>query len=43
MGMNLVHGSDSGESAAREIANLFRPEEVVGTALPDEGWLFGDE
>lgn len=42
MGMNLVHGSDSPEAATREIANLFAPGEVVGAALPDEGWLFGD-
>jgi nucleoside-diphosphate kinase len=43
MGMNLVHGSDGAESAAGEIANLFAPGEIVGAALPDEAWLFGDE
>lgn len=42
MGMNLVHGSDSPESAAREIANLFAPDEIVGQSLPDEAWVFGD-
>lgn len=42
MGMNLVHGSDGAEAAAREIANLFAPGEIVEHALPDEGWLFGD-
>jgi len=41
MGMNLVHGSDAPEAAAREIANLFAPAEIVGAPLPDEGWLFG--
>lgn len=30
MGENSVHGSDSPESAAREINYFFRPEEVVG-------------
>jgi nucleoside-diphosphate kinase len=29
---NLVHGSDSDASAAREIALYFRPEELVGSA-----------
>jgi nucleoside-diphosphate kinase len=42
VGMNVVHGSDGPESAAREIANLFAPSELVGGAMPDEGWLFGD-
>ena len=36
---NLVHGSDSPESAARELALFFRPEEIEEYALPDEGWL----
>lgn len=30
IGENSVHGSDSPESAAREIAFFFRPEEIVG-------------
>lgn len=29
-GENLVHGSDGPESAARELAIFFRPEELVG-------------
>ena len=28
IGENIVHGSDSPESAAREIANWFKPEEI---------------
>lgn len=43
VGMNVVHGSDSAESAAREIENVFSPAEIVSAPLPDEGWLFGDE
>jgi nucleoside-diphosphate kinase len=27
--MNLIHGSDSAESAERELANFFKPEEIV--------------
>lgn len=42
VGMNVVHGSDGPESAAREIANVFSPQEIVALPLPDEGWLFGD-
>ncbi len=30
IGENSVHGSDSDESAEREIAYFFRPEEIVG-------------
>ncbi|MGM9568678.1 MAG: nucleoside-diphosphate kinase, partial [Phascolarctobacterium sp.] len=28
IGENIVHGSDSPEAAAREIANWFKPEEI---------------
>lgn len=34
-GFNLLHGSDSAESAAREIALWFKPEEIVGNNLFD--------
>jgi len=27
---NVIHGSDSPESAAREIAIFFQPEEIIG-------------
>ncbi|AFH61874.1 nucleoside-diphosphate kinase [Paenibacillus caseinilyticus] len=33
-GFNVIHGSDSVESAEREIANFFRPEEVVAYDCP---------
>src|SRR5262249_1118514 len=37
---NLVHGSDSEESARREIALWFpRPEELVAYTLPESAWL----
>ncbi len=36
---NLVHGSDKPETAAREIALYFRPEEVVGYQRAADGWL----
>ena len=38
---NLVHGSDSPESAQREIALWFRPEEVVAYELAGSEWVFG--
>jgi nucleoside-diphosphate kinase len=37
---NLVHGSDSPESAQREIALWFRPEEVIAYSLAGEAWVF---
>jgi nucleoside-diphosphate kinase len=36
---NLVHGSDSAESAAREIALFFRPEEILDYKLTDARWV----
>lgn len=36
---NLVHGSDSPESAEREIDLYFKAEEIVGYEFPDEQWL----
>ncbi|GIW87591.1 MAG: nucleoside-diphosphate kinase [Isosphaeraceae bacterium] len=38
---NLVHGSDSPESAEREIALWFRPEELVDHEPVDERWVQG--
>ena len=40
-GFNLVHGSDSPESAAYEIALYFRPEEIVAYDLVGADWLYG--
>ena len=36
---NLVHGSDSTESAEREIALWFQEDELVDYTLCDEQWL----
>ncbi len=37
---NLVHGSDSPESAATEIALYFKPEELIlDLQLPDAAWI----
>lgn len=36
---NLVHGSDSPENAAAEIALWFRPEELVGYTITDAAWV----
>jgi nucleoside-diphosphate kinase len=37
---NLVHGSDSPESAAREIALWFKPEELVDYKIAGSEWVF---
>ena len=36
---NLVHGSDSPENAAAEIALWFKPEELVGYTPTDANWI----
>ncbi len=36
---NLVHGSDSPESAERELAIWFEPDELLSYELPDEKWV----
>lgn len=38
-GRNLVHGSDSVESAERELALWFRPEELISWERDGERWL----
>jgi nucleoside-diphosphate kinase len=38
---NLIHGSDSPENAAAEIALWFRPEELVAYPPVDQGWIAG--
>ncbi|HZT82033.1 MAG TPA: nucleoside-diphosphate kinase [Gemmataceae bacterium] len=38
---NLVHGSDSPENAAAEIALWFRPEELVSYQPVDDPWVTG--
>ena len=37
---NLIHGSDSPESAEREIKILFRPGEIIEYDLADANWLY---
>jgi nucleoside-diphosphate kinase len=37
--LNLIHGSDSPESAAREIANFFAEEELVTYDRTIETWM----
>jgi nucleoside-diphosphate kinase len=37
---NLVHGSDSPESAKRELALFFRPEEVLDYPLGNREWVY---
>ena len=38
---NLVHGSDSPENAAMEIALWFKPEELVTYQPTDAAWIIG--
>jgi nucleoside-diphosphate kinase len=40
-GYNLVHGSDSGESARREIDLFFKPAEIFDYDFSDSRWLYG--
>ncbi len=39
--MNLIHGSDSPASAAREIALFFREDEILSYTTADSAWLGG--
>ncbi|CAD5229351.1 unnamed protein product [Bursaphelenchus okinawaensis] len=39
-GRNICHGSDSVESANREIAHWFKPEELVNYKLATQPWLY---
>ena len=38
---NLIHGSDSPENAAAEVALWFKPEELVGYQPVDAPWIVG--
>jgi nucleoside-diphosphate kinase len=40
LGRNIVHGSDSPESAEREINLFFKPEEVLDYKRADEDWVY---
>ena len=37
---NLVHGSDSPESAAREVPLYFTNEEIIDYSLPADTWIY---
>ncbi|MHC4508114.1 MAG: nucleoside-diphosphate kinase [Planctomycetota bacterium] len=37
---NLIHGSDSPESAEKEIALFFTPDEIIDYNLVDSPWLY---
>jgi nucleoside-diphosphate kinase len=39
IGRNLIHGSDSLESAKREIPLFFKPDEIQSYGRVDEAWL----
>ena len=39
IGRNLIHGSDSLESAKREISLFFKPDEIQAYSRVDEAWL----
>lgn len=39
-GRNVVHASDSPESAQREIAIHFRESEMIGYSRADETWIY---
>lgn len=39
-GRNLVHASDSVESAAREVGLFFSPGEIIEWARGSDGWVF---
>jgi nucleoside-diphosphate kinase len=40
-GYNLIHGSDSAESAEKEINLFFDESEIIDYRLADEQWLYG--
>jgi nucleoside-diphosphate kinase len=41
--MNLVHGSDGPDAAAREIATYFKPEELISDAMSLDPWTYAAE
>jgi len=40
-GYNLIHGSDSPDTAKFEIGLYFKPEELIDYTFADEQWLYG--
>ncbi len=43
VGRNIVHGSDSLESAEREVSLFFKPEEITEYKRTDEDWIYEHE
>ena len=39
IGRNLIHGSDSAESAERELALFFQPGEILSYDRSNDGWI----
>lgn len=39
---NLVHASDSLDTAKREIAIYFRPDELFDHSMPDDKWMLSE-
>ena len=39
IGRNLIHGSDSTESAGRELALFFQPGEILSYNRSNDGWI----
>jgi nucleoside-diphosphate kinase len=39
IGQNLIHGSDSEESAAREVSLFFSPEEIIDYSREIDRWI----
>lgn len=42
-GMNLIHGSDSPDSAKRELALFFEPEELFDYPRAGDAWVLSEE
>jgi nucleoside-diphosphate kinase len=40
-GFNLIHGSDSPESASYEIGLYFKPKDIAKYDFADAAWLYG--
>ena len=40
LGMNLIHGSDSVDSAKREISIFFKPEELISYKRSADAWIY---
>lgn len=43
IGRNLIHGSDSPESAAKEVARFFKDDELVSYSRSFDKWIYENE